>query len=277
MSHPLTNCYVGNGCDAFSANVYIPAKFELIATLQSITRSQFFLDFNFKYINISNVLVWYDFKFAELTEEEVRTLKAKMLQLPYMPMDISENIIRNIDEDYHFSLSPKHMLIALVVMGIFIIALGVLLIWYKRKATLSSSTIGNLVKLVPSLAGNTPSLDSLLPMLSELAQSVADPRTTPTTPHHVAADKLTFLTPSTSITGLHTTPIPLSKSTTQPNAGLPDGPFPKPSKPKYTSAEDTIEPVSLEMFSKAATDLEAKGMINLKRYTKYLATKDSNH
>ena len=67
-----------------------------------------------------------------------------MLQLPPMPMDIFENIIENTDEDYPFSLTPKVMLIILVVMGIFIIALGVILIWYKRKATFSSSTVWEL-------------------------------------------------------------------------------------------------------------------------------------
>ena len=96
------------------------------------------------------------------------------------------------------------MLIILVVMGIFIIAFGVILIWYKSKAILSSSTVGNMVKLVPSLAGNTPSLDSLLPMLSELTQCIADPQATPASLHQAAVDKLTFLTPSTSINGLHT-------------------------------------------------------------------------
>ena len=198
-----------------------------------------------------------------------------MLQLPPMPMDMFENIFKNIDEDYPFSLSPKIMLITLVVMSIFIIALGLILIWYKRKVTLSSSTVGNLVKLVPSLAGNSPSLDSLLPMLSELAQSTAYPQTTSATPQQVAVDKLTPLTPSISITGLRAKPIQLSRSTTQPHAGLTDGASNKPSKPRSTSMEDAIEPVSLEMFNKAATDLEAKGIINLRRYTKYLAKKDS--
>ena len=127
---PLQIVDVGNGCEAFSANT-IPAKSELTATLQSITRSQIFLDFNLKYTNISNFLVWYDFKFAELTEAEVKTLKAKMLQLPPMSMDVFEDIIENIDEDYPFSLSPKIKLILFMAMGIFIIALGVLLIWYK--------------------------------------------------------------------------------------------------------------------------------------------------
>ena len=213
---PLQIVDVGNGCKAFSASIYIPAKSELTATLQSITRSQFFLDYDFNYTNVSNFLVWYNYSFAKLMETEIKTLKAKMLQLPPMSMDMFNNIIDNIDEDYPFSLSPKLILAFLVSVGICVIALGIVFIWYKRKTTLSSSSMGNLIKLVPSMAGNTPSLDSLLLMLSELASSRTRSRTTPAT-----------------------------------------------------------EPVSLEMFNKAATDLETKGLINLMKYTKYLIKKTS--
>ena len=76
----------------------------------------------------------------------------------------------------------------------FMIASGVILTWYKRKATPSFSSVGNLVKLIPSLGGNTPSLDSLLPMLSELTQTIADPQSTSATPHQAAVDKLTLPT-----------------------------------------------------------------------------------
>ena len=272
---PLQIVYVGNGCEASSTNIYIPAKLELTTTLQSITKSQFFLDFKLKYTNISNFLVWYNFIFTELTEAEVKTLKTKILQLPPMSMDMFENTIENIDEDYPFSLSPRVILILLMVASICIIALGIILIWYKRKATLSSSTVGNLVKLVSSLADNTPSLDSLLPMLSKLAPSRTDSQATSTTSPQFAADKLTFLTPSRSITGLHTTPTSLSVSSTKPPTRLLKGPSIKTHKPKYTSVGDTTEPVSLEMFNKAATDLGAKGMINLRKYMKYVARKDS--
>ena len=37
---------IGNGCEAFSPTLYIPAKSELTATMQSLTRSQFFLQYN---------------------------------------------------------------------------------------------------------------------------------------------------------------------------------------------------------------------------------------
>ena len=151
---PLQIIDIGNGCKAFSASIYIPAKSELTATLQSITRFQFFLDYNFKYTNVSNFIVWYKLDFAKLTETEIKTVKTKLLQLLSMSMDMFDNIPDNIDEDYPFSLSSK-LILALLVTG--------------HMCTLPSSTMGNLIKLVPSLVGDTPSLDLLLPMLSELA------------------------------------------------------------------------------------------------------------
>ena len=50
---PLQIVDIGNGCEAYSASIYIPATSEL-TTLQSVTRSQFFLDYNFNYTNVSN-------------------------------------------------------------------------------------------------------------------------------------------------------------------------------------------------------------------------------
>ena len=69
---PLQIVDIHNGCKAYSASIYIPAKSELMATLQSITRSQFFLEYNFNYTNVSNFLVWYKLDFAKLTNEEIK-------------------------------------------------------------------------------------------------------------------------------------------------------------------------------------------------------------
>ena len=41
---PLQIVDIGNGCEAYSASIYIPAKPELTAALQSVTRSQYFLN-----------------------------------------------------------------------------------------------------------------------------------------------------------------------------------------------------------------------------------------
>ena len=114
---------IGNGCETYSASIYIPAKSELTVTLQSVTRSQFFLNYNFNYTNVSNFLVWYKSDFAKLTNEEIETLKAKVLKLPAMSMEIFDNVLENIDEDYPFSISPELILVLLMSMGICVIAI----------------------------------------------------------------------------------------------------------------------------------------------------------
>ena len=128
---PLQIVDVGNGCEAYSASIYIPAKSELTATMQSITRSQFFLDYNFNYTNVSNFIVWYKTNFVNLTKGEIESLKAKMLKLPTMSMDIFDKTLETIDENYPFSLSPKLILALLIVTDICFIAFGILFIWYK--------------------------------------------------------------------------------------------------------------------------------------------------
>ena len=103
-------------------------------------------------------------------------------------------------------------------MGICVIALGVIFISYKRKITLTSSTMGNLIKLVPSLGDNTPSLNSLLPILSEQTSSKTETRITPTTVsslHQTTPDELTLpqvLIPSLQVT----TSSPSTSAITQP-------------------------------------------------------------
>ena len=72
---PLQILDIGNGCEAFSPTIYIPAKSELTAMLQSVTRSMFFLNYNTKYSNISQYLVWIKISSAQLTPEESAQLK----------------------------------------------------------------------------------------------------------------------------------------------------------------------------------------------------------
>ena len=97
---PLQIVDIGNGCEAYSASIYIPSKSELTATLQLITRSQFFLKYNFNYTNISNFLVWYKSDFAKLTNEEIKTLKDKVLKAQRSEMTLY--ILRGLTHYYYF-------------------------------------------------------------------------------------------------------------------------------------------------------------------------------
>ena len=158
---PLQIVDVGNGCEAYSASIYIPVKSELMTTIQSVTRSQFFLDYNFNYTNVSKFLIWHKTDFATLTPDEIKSLKAKMLKLPTMPMEIFKKVLGNIDEKYPFPLPPKLILALLVATGLCSVIIGILFIWYRRKTSITSSTMGNILKLIPSLKEKIPTLDTV--------------------------------------------------------------------------------------------------------------------
>ena len=160
-------------------------------------------------------------------------------------------------------MSPKLILALLVLTGICTIVIGILFIWYKRKTSFTTSTMGNLLKLIPSLKEKIPTLDSLLPILSEQAPSqntknalttVAVPRQLQPPPDEiilppVLVPKLQMNKPLANISvpyRTHMEPLPL------------------------TSTDYKSKPLSLEMFNHAATDLNEKGVINLKKYKKYL-------
>ena len=252
---PLQIVDIGDGCKAYSASIYIPAKSELTATMQSITRSQFFLDYNFNYTNVSNFIVWYKTNFVNLTKEEIESLKAKMLKLLTMSMDIFDKTLEKIDENYPFTLSPKLILALLIVTSVCFIAFGILFIWYKRKTSLTSSTVGNLSKLIPSLTEKKPTLNSLLPILSELKF--------PTNNQNTNMDTTTAVSSKPQITSDE-----LSLPALVPHLQI------KTIKPKtstpLTSTNTKTEPLSLELFNCAAADLDQKGEIELERYKKYL-------
>ena len=214
-------------------------------------------------------LLWHKSDFAGLTTKEIETLKAKMLKLPTMSMDLFDNVLENIDEDYPFSLSPKLILALLILAGVCIIAIGIIFIWYKRKTSLTSSMVGNLIKLVPSLNEKIPTLNSLLPILSELTPSQSNKNGLTS----VAVPQLSQTPPDELI--LPPIPVPkLQMETTKPSTTISVPYHPSQLEPSpMTSTEFKTGPLSLEMFNRAATDLNEKGVINLRRYNKYLYKK----
>ena len=105
---------------------------------------------------MSNFLILHKTNFATLTPDKIKILKAKMLKLPTMPMGIFKKVLGSIDEKYPFTMSPKLILALLVLTGLCTIIIGILFIQYKRKTSFTSSTMGNLLKLIPSLKEKNP-------------------------------------------------------------------------------------------------------------------------
>ena len=111
------------------------------------------------------------------------------------------------------------------------------------------STVGNLSKLIPSLTEKKPSLNSLLPILSELKF--------PTNNKNTNVDTTTAVSQKSTTSDEQSLPIMVPHHST------------KPIKPKMatplmsTNTKTEPAPLSLELFNRAATDLDKKGEIEL--------------
>ena len=204
--------------------------------------------------------------FATLTTDEIKTLKAKMLKLPTMLMDIFQKVLGNIDKNYPFSMSPKLILALFILTGVCTIVIGILFIWYKRKTSFTTSTLGNLLKLIPSLKEKIPTLDSLLPILSEQEPSpdTKNALTTVTVPRQLQPPPDELILPPVLVPKLQMNKPPANISIPYHTTHM--EPLPSTS----TATDYKSKPLSLEMFNHAATDLNEKGVINLKKYKKYL-------
>ena len=193
----------------------------------------------------------------------MKTLKAKMLKLPTMSMDIFKKVLGNIDKNYPFSMSPKLILTLLILTGICTIVIGILFIFYKRKTSFTTSTMGNLLKLIPSLKEKIPTLDSLLPILSEQApsQNTKNALTTVAVPRQLQPPPDELILPPVFVPKLQMNK-PLANISVSYQTHIKPLPL--------TSTDYKSKPLSLEMFNCAATNLNEKGVINLKKYKKYL-------
>ena len=103
---PLHIVDVGNGCEAFSPTLYILAKSELTATMQSLTCSQFFLQYNLQYVKMSSFVIFHEMSFEHLTPDKLIDLCAKVQTLEPMNMQLFNAKLQLIDEKYPLTIPP---------------------------------------------------------------------------------------------------------------------------------------------------------------------------
>ena len=138
---PLCIIDIGNGCEAFSSTLYIPAKSELTITMQSLTHSQFFLNYNFQYVKMSSFVVFHVMTFAQLTPEELTNLQAKIQTLEPMDMNVFNQKLKLINEDYPLTLPPWMIMGGQVISGAFILTEITLTVWFFLKHRKSMTTL----------------------------------------------------------------------------------------------------------------------------------------
>ena len=79
---PLTIIYMGDGCEAYSNNLFIPAKSELTSTDSSLVRHNYFQKFNEEYQDITRYSLIEDLGIVQLTLKEIAKIPDRLTALP---------------------------------------------------------------------------------------------------------------------------------------------------------------------------------------------------
>ena len=79
---PLTIIYVGDGCEAYSNNLFIPAKSELTSTDSLLVRHNYFQKFNEEYQDITRYSLIEDLGIVQLTPKEIAKIPDRLTALP---------------------------------------------------------------------------------------------------------------------------------------------------------------------------------------------------
>ena len=84
---PLTIVYIGDGCEGYSSNLFIPAKSELTSEDKTLTWHVFFLDFNDEYQDLTKYSLIEQLNLPQLTAKELEELPNRLTALQPMTLN----------------------------------------------------------------------------------------------------------------------------------------------------------------------------------------------
>ena len=160
---PLTMLYVGNGCEAYSTNIFIPAKSELTSHDPELTRHIFFLKFIAEYQNLAKYSMIHDLHFEQLSQQEKENLPNRLTALPPLKFNYLKKRIKPLMQIRPpFKVYPNIVLIILLIAILLIVLSLGFLVWriykfrsrvkgFKPVAKLFTSNVHNLEKSVTQL------------------------------------------------------------------------------------------------------------------------------
>ena len=119
--------------------------------MQSVTCSMFFLQYNLKYKNMSQYLIWLQISFASLTKEEKQALQDKLKFLDPLPMQEFEKELELIDTKYPFSIPAELQLSVQIVVGLFLLAVLFIRLWLYCRHKSCLQGLWQLPSKVPNL------------------------------------------------------------------------------------------------------------------------------
>ena len=124
---PLTIIYVGNGCKAYSSNLFIPAKSELTSKDNTAVRHIYFQQFNEDYQNITRYSLIEDLVLIKLSQKEIENLPDCLTALPHL--QFKELKRRLVEIKKPFNIHSNISFILVVIGGLILCPIIAYVLW----------------------------------------------------------------------------------------------------------------------------------------------------
>ena len=124
---PLTIIHVGNGCEAYSSNLFIPAKSELTSKDNAVVRHTYFQHFNEDYQNITRYSLIEDLGLIKLAKKEIENLPDQLTALPNL--QFKELKRRLVEIKKPFNIHSNVTFILFVVGGLILYPIVAYVLW----------------------------------------------------------------------------------------------------------------------------------------------------
>ena len=157
---PLTIIYVGDGCEAYSNNLFIPAKSELTSTDSSLVRHNYFQKFNEEYQDITRYSLIEDLGIVQLTSKEIAKIPDRLTALPKLQFKELKRRLVEIKQPLNIHSNVSFILV--MIGGLILCPIIVYVLWRIYRVHSNVKRFKPVVKIFNDMKGDLFNISDLV-------------------------------------------------------------------------------------------------------------------
>ena len=241
---PLTIIYMGDGCEAYSNNLFIPPKSELTSTDSSLVRHSYFQKFNEEYQDITRYSLIEDLGIVQLTPKEIAKIPDRLTALPKLQFKELKRRLVEIKQPLNIHSNVSFILV--MIGGLILCPIIAYVLWRIYRVHSNIKRFKPVVKIFNDKKGDISNISDLVSNMLQNLEAKFSSLIGPGTANTFTGTELTL--PSTSTK-----------------------PTPPPRRDSVPMLNINITPQTIQETVK---DMERQGS-KVKRFQKYLQKQTS--
>ena len=182
---------MGDGCEAYSSNLFIPAKSELTSTDSSLVRHNYFQKFNEEYQNITRYSLIKDLGIVKLKPKEIAKIPDRLTALPKLQFKELKRRLVKIKQPLNIHSNVSFILV--MIGGLILCPIIAYVLWriyrvrsnvkaVKPMVQIFNDKKDNLFNIGDIVSNRLQTLETKFSSLIGSTASNASPRTSPALP-----------------------------------------------------------------------------------------------